>query len=169
MVPPTPDQPDPDHVLTWRQHKILRAIRESVQQRGYPPSLREIGDAVGLTTTSSVAYQLATLQRKGFLHRDVGRPRTMAVRLPGHPPIRPHSAARGAAGGAAGRAAAGSGRGALFLLEVAGDALTGAAIADGDWVVIRKQAGTPDGDADAAVPGDEASILGRVVAVLRRA
>ena len=88
----TPDRPDPDHVLTWRQRKILRAIRESVQKRGYPPSLREIGDAVGLTTTSSVAYQLSTLQRKGYLHRDVGRPRTMEVRLPGHPPVRPEGA-----------------------------------------------------------------------------
>src|ERR1700749_5109949 len=64
IVPQTPDQPDPDHVLTWRQRKILRAIRESVQQRGSPPSLREIGDVVGLTSTASVGYQLSTLQRK---------------------------------------------------------------------------------------------------------
>jgi SOS-response transcriptional repressor LexA len=92
VIPDTPDRPDPDHVLTWRQRKILRAIRESVQKRGYPPSMREIGDAVGLTTTSSVAYQLSTLQRKGYLHRDVGRPRTMEVRLPGRPPVRPESA-----------------------------------------------------------------------------
>ena len=81
----TPDKPDPDHVLTWRQRKILRAIRESVQNRGYPPSMREIGDAVGLTSTASVGYQLSTLQRKGYLHRDVGRARTVEVRLPGRP------------------------------------------------------------------------------------
>ena len=89
IVPETPDRPDPDHVLTWRQRKVLRAIRESVQKRGYPPSMREIGEAVGLTTTSSVSYQLSTLQRKGYLHRDVGRARTMEVRLPDRPPVRP--------------------------------------------------------------------------------
>ena len=89
IVPETPDKPDPDHVLTWRQRKVLQVIRESVQRRGYPPSMREIGEAVGLTSTSSVSYQLSTLQRKGYLHRDVGRPRTVEVRLPGHPAIRP--------------------------------------------------------------------------------
>ena len=85
----TPDKPDPAHVLTWRQRKVLQVIRESVQKRGYPPSMREIGEAVGLTSTSSVSYQLSTLQRKGYLHRDVGRPRTVEVRLPGHPAVRP--------------------------------------------------------------------------------
>ncbi|HEY6789340.1 MAG TPA: transcriptional repressor LexA, partial [Trebonia sp.] len=85
----TPDRPDPDHVLTWRQRKVLQVIRDSVQKRGYPPSMREIGEAVGLTSTSSVSYQLSTLQKKGYLHRDVGRPRTVEVRLPGHSPIRP--------------------------------------------------------------------------------
>src|SRR5580700_3745592 len=79
VVPETPDRPDPDHVLTWRQRKVLQVIRESVQKRGYPPSMREIGEAVGLTSTSSVSYQLSTLQRKGYLHRDVGRPRTVEV------------------------------------------------------------------------------------------
>ena len=89
VVPETPDKPDPDHVLTWRQRKVLQVIRDSVQKRGYPPSMREIGEAVGLTSTSSVSYQLSTLQRKGYLHRDVGRPRTVEVRLPGHPAVRP--------------------------------------------------------------------------------
>src|SRR5271154_4205062 len=89
VIPETPDKPDPDHVLTWRQRKVLQVIRESVQKRGYPPSMREIGEAVGLTSTSSVSYQLSTLQRKGYLHRDVGRPRTVEVRLPGHPAVRP--------------------------------------------------------------------------------
>ena len=89
VIPDTPDKPDPDHVLTWRQRKVLQVIRESVQKRGYPPSMREIGEAVGLTSTSSVSYQLSTLQRKGYLHRDVGRPRTVEVRLPGHPAVRP--------------------------------------------------------------------------------
>ena len=149
VAPVTPDQPDPDHVLTWRQRKILRAIRESVQTRGYPPSMREIGDAVGLTNTSSVSYQLSILQRKGYLHRDVGRARTMQVRLPGDPPARPQDAAVGG--------------GALFLLEVVGDAAVNAEIADGDWVAIRLPGNAESGD-----NADEASILGRVVAVLRR-
>src|SRR5256714_9491261 len=91
VIPEPPDKPDPDHVLTWRQRKVLQVIRESVQKRGYPPSMREIGEAVGLTSTSSVSYQLSTLQRKGYLHRDVGRPRTVEVRLPGHPAVRPES------------------------------------------------------------------------------
>src|SRR5580658_360307 len=90
-VPDLPDQPDPDHVLTWRQRKVLQVIRDSVQRRGYPPSMREIGEAVGLTSTSSVSYQLSTLQSKGYLHRDAGRPRTVEVRLPGHPAVRPEA------------------------------------------------------------------------------
>src|ERR1700735_3290617 len=91
VVIETPDHPDPDHVLTWRQRKVLQVIRESVQRRGYPPSMREIGEAVGLTSTSSVSYQLSTLQSKGYLHRDAGRPRTVEVRLPGHPAVRPEA------------------------------------------------------------------------------
>src|SRR6201995_2578269 len=92
-VPPvvtvTPDKPEPGHVLTWRQRKVLQVIRDSVQRRGYPPSMREIGEAVGLTSTSSVSYQLSTLQSKGYLHRDAGRPRTVEVRLPDQPAVRP--------------------------------------------------------------------------------
>src|ERR1700685_3393203 len=82
VIPETPAKPDPDHVLTWRQRKILQAIRDSVQKRGYPPSMREIAQAVGLISTSSVSYQLAILERKGYLHRDVRRPRTMEIHLP---------------------------------------------------------------------------------------
>src|SRR5712692_800054 len=89
VVTEMPDRPDPGHVLTWRQRKVLQVIRESVQRRGYPPSMREIGEAVGLTSTSSVSYQLSTLQSKGYLRRDAGRPRTVEVRLPGHPAVRP--------------------------------------------------------------------------------
>src|ERR1039458_9088659 len=89
VVTEIPERPDPDHVLTWRQRKVLQVIRDSVQRRGYPPSMREIGEAVGLTSTSSVSYQLSTLQSKGYLRRDAGRPRTVEVRLPGHPAVRP--------------------------------------------------------------------------------
>ena len=86
IVADIPDKPDPDHVLTWRQRKVLQVIRDSVQRRGYPPSMREIGEAVGLTSSSSVAFQLSNLQDKGYLRRDAGRPRTVEVRLPKHPP-----------------------------------------------------------------------------------
>src|SRR6202142_4630489 len=79
----TPGKPDPEHVLTWRQRKILHAIRDSVQKRGYPPSMREIAQAVGLISTSSVSYQLSILERNGYLSRDVRRPRTVEVHLPG--------------------------------------------------------------------------------------
>ncbi len=160
VVPEAADKPDPGHVLTWRQRKILRAIRESVQKRGYPPSMLEIGAAVGLTSTSSVSYQLRILQRKGYLHRDVGRARTMELRMPGRAGIPgidiPSREAEGT----------------LFLLKVVGDSMINAAIADGDWVVVRQQ-DAQDGDIVAAtaytpILGDEASILGRVVAVLRR-
>jgi repressor LexA len=234
VVPETPDKPDPDHVLTWRQRKVLQVIRDSVQKRGYPPSMREIGEAVGLTSTSSVSYQLSTLQRKGYLHRDVGRPRTVEVRLPGHPAVRPEQSANGSAetepsdGGMdiasqeatyvplVGRIAAGVpitadqqvedifplprqlvGEGSLFMLKVAGESMINAAIADGDWVVIRQQEDAENGEIVAAmidgeatvktfkqsdghvwlmphnpaftpILGDDASILGKVVAVLRR-
>lgn len=71
---------DPAVGLTERQRRVLEVIRESVTQRGYPPSIREIGDAVGLNSTSSVAHQLRTLERKGFLRRDPNRPRAVDVR-----------------------------------------------------------------------------------------
>jgi repressor LexA len=229
VVADLPDKPDPDHVLTWRQRKVLQVIRDSVQRRGYPPSMREIGEAVGLTSTSSVSYQLSTLQRKGYLRRDVGRPRTVEVRLPGHPAVRPDqgteeetptpmdiASQEAAYVPMVGRIAAGGpilaeeqiedifplprqivGEGTLFLLKVVGDSMINAAIADGDWVVVRQQPVAENGDIVAAmiegeatvktfkrsddhvwlmphnpaytpIPGNDATILGRVVAVLRR-
>ncbi|MDR0342161.1 MAG: transcriptional repressor LexA [Nocardiopsaceae bacterium] len=227
VVTELPDRPDPDHVLTWRQRKVLQVIRESVQRRGYPPSMREIGEAVGLTSTSSVSYQLSTLQNKGYLRRDAGRPRTVEVRLPGHPAVRPSETAteespldivsqEAAFVPLIGQIAAGGpivaeeaiedvfplpkqlvGEGTLFLLRVVGDSMIDAAIADGDWVVVRQQPVAENGDIVAAmiegeatvksfkrsgdhvwlmphnpayapIPGDEAVVLGRVVTVLRR-
>jgi repressor LexA len=227
IVADIPDKPDPDHVLTWRQRKVLQVIRDSVQRRGYPPSMREIGEAVGLTSTSSVSYQLSTLQNKGYLRRDAGRPRTVEVRLPGHPAVRPEpdvdadapmdiTSQEAAYVPLVGRIAAGGpilaeqaiedifplprqivGEGNLFLLKVVGDSMINAAIADRDWVVVRQQPVAENGDIVAAmidgeatvktfkrssdhiwlmphnpaytpIPGDEAEILGKVVAVLRR-
>ncbi|MEV0946385.1 transcriptional repressor LexA [Rhodococcus sp. NPDC049939] len=66
--------------LTERQRRVLEVIQTSVRERGYPPSIREIGDAVGLTSTSSVAHQLRTLERKGYVRRDPNRPRAVDVR-----------------------------------------------------------------------------------------
>jgi len=71
--------PVSEHVLSKRQEEMLRFIRDVVGRRGYPPSIREIGEAVGLQSTSTVAHHLKALQRKGYLHRDPGRPRTMEV------------------------------------------------------------------------------------------
>ena len=71
--------------LTVRQRRVLEVIRNSVDRRGYPPSLREIGEAVGLTSPSSVAHQLSTLERKGFLRRDTNRPRAIEVVSPDSP------------------------------------------------------------------------------------
>ncbi len=68
--------------LTTRQRKVLEVIRNSVERRGYPPSIREIGEAVGLTSPSSVAHQLSMLERKGYLRRDPNRPRAMEVISP---------------------------------------------------------------------------------------
>jgi repressor LexA len=220
--------PDLDPTLTARQRKIVRFISSWIQEHGYSPSMREIGRAVGLTSTSSVEHQLAALQAKGYLRRAAGCPRTVEVRLPGQPPAPEPAAARAPRRRPArspkpaarvplvGRIAAGVpvpaeesaddifplpkelvGEGELFMLKVAGDSMIGAAIADGDWVVIRQQsdaesgeivAAMIDGEAtvktlkrsdnhiwlmphNAAYPpilGDQATILGRVVSVLRR-
>ena len=72
-----PEHPDPNHVLTWRQRKVLQVIRDSVQRRGYPPSMREIGEAVGLSSSSTVHSHLAALEAKGFLRRDPSKPRAL--------------------------------------------------------------------------------------------
>src|SRR5205807_7870191 len=80
-----PDGPADATGLTPRQRRVLEVIRDSVERRGYPPSMREIGEAVGLTSTSSVAHQLKVLQTKGFLRRDPNRPRAVEVLLPPDP------------------------------------------------------------------------------------
>lgn len=88
IEPPDWPEPDPDHQLTWRQQRILYFIRYYAEQRGYMPSMREIGEAVGLASPSSVSYQLSELQRKGYLRRTPGRSRSIELRLPGQPTVR---------------------------------------------------------------------------------
>ena len=82
-----PDGPPDADGLTLRQRRILEMIRQTVDRRGYPPSIREMGDAVGLASSSSVAHQLKVLEAKGFLRRDPNRPRALEVLLPA--PSRP--------------------------------------------------------------------------------
>lgn len=77
-----PDGPPDATGLTPRQQRVLAHIKDSIEKRGYPPSMREIGQAVGLTSTSSVAHQLRTLEEKGYLKRDPNRPRALEVFLP---------------------------------------------------------------------------------------
>ena len=79
--PKVTELPDPHTGLTRRQQAILDVIRDSVERRGYPPSIREICESAGLASTSSVAHQLAMLERKGFLRRDPNRPRAVDVRV----------------------------------------------------------------------------------------
>src|SRR5215218_9620089 len=77
-----PDGPPDATGLTPRQQRVLATIKEAIEVRGYPPSMREIGQAVGLTSSSSVAHQLRVLEEKGFLKRDPNRPRALEVFLP---------------------------------------------------------------------------------------
>ncbi len=229
VVRDLPDGPADESGLTPRQRKVLEVIRDSVERRGYPPTVREIGEAVGLTSTSSVSHQLAMLQKKGFLRRDPSRPRAVDVRMPGDAAAavaaadlaQDEAAERAARPTPAyvpviGRIAAGGpilaeqavedvfplprelvGSGTLFMLKVVGDSMVDAAIADGDWVVVRQQPNADNGDIVAAmidgeatvktykrrdghvwlmphneayapIPGDSAVILGRVVTVLRK-
>jgi repressor LexA len=78
-----PDGPADADGLTRRQRRILEVIKAAVESRGYPPSIREMGEAVGLASSSSVAHQLRALEQKGFLRRDPNRPRALEVLLPG--------------------------------------------------------------------------------------
>ncbi|HEX9123449.1 MAG TPA: transcriptional repressor LexA [Actinomycetota bacterium] len=161
--------------LTPRQRRILEFIQSTVRERGYPPTVREIGEAVGLTSSSSVHSQLANLERKGVLHRDPTKPRAVTLSEPDFP------RAEGAVVPLVGRIAAGApvlaeqnvedyltvpmgfvDGAEHFALRVAGDSMIGAGILDGDVVVVRRQDDADDGDVVAAVlPGpaeDEATV-----------
>lgn len=214
-------------ILTPRQWKVLEVIRDSVDRRGYPPSMREIGEAAGLASPSSVSHQLGVLEAKGYIRRDPHRPRALEVLAPPQgdegTPLIDGTALPDEAGlplpsyvPLVGRIAAGGpvlaeqavqdvfplprelvGEGTLFMLNVTGDSMLDAAICDGDWVVVRQQQVAEQGEIVAAmidgeatvktykrrdghvwllphndaydpIPGDDAAILGRVVAVMRR-
>lgn len=160
--------------LTARQRRILEFIRETVRERGYPPTVREIGEAVGLTSSSSVHSQLANLERLGLLRRDPTKPRAVTL-------ARPATRADGVAIPLLGRIAAGgpilaqenvedyltvpvgfAEEADHFALRVRGDSMVGAGILDGDLVVVRRQDVAEDGDIVAALlPGpaeDEATV-----------
>jgi repressor LexA len=221
-VTPLPVEDRPDG-LTARQRTILDVIRNAIENRGYPPSIREICEATGLASTSSVSHQLIVLERKGYLRRDPNRPRAVDVRASsavaeadGHPLAEPVPHSPAVMVPVVGRIAAGGpilaeemvedvfplpralvGEGTLFLLRVVGDSMIDAAISDGDWVVVRQQANAENGEIVAAlidgeatvktwrrrdghvwllphnpsyapINGDDATILGRVVTVLRK-
>jgi len=171
MVPMT------DIVLTDRQREILQVIEHHMRERGYPPSVREIGEAVGLTSPSTVHSHLNTLERLGYLRRDPTKPRAIEVRWDSssdaaierrptrHVPL-------------VGDVAAGTdvlaqenveellplpadftGDGDLFMLRVRGDSMVEAGILSGDFVVARRQHVARNGDiVVAGIPGEEATV-----------
>jgi repressor LexA len=168
---------DPDNLgLSARQYKIVQVIEDSVRCNGYVPSLREIAKAVGLASTSSVSYQLSVLAEKGYLTREARQPRTTVLKNPAQRPADPGLAgkrlrAKGMTSvPLVGRIAAGGpilvdesvedviplpkqlvGEGDLIMLRVVGESMIDAAIADGDWVVVRRESDVENGDIVAAM------------------
>jgi repressor LexA len=171
--------------LSDKQLAILDVIQRSVSARGYPPSMREIGDAVGLSSLSSVTHQLGQLELSGYLRRDPNRPRAMEVlidlpSIEGGADDAPETTV--SIGDAVmvplvGRIAAGipitadqqidevfplprqlTGKGELFMLKVVGESMIDAAICDGDWVVVRQQKTAENGDIVAAMLDNEATV-----------
>ena len=163
--------------LSQRQQQILEFIDTETRERGYPPSVREIGTAVGLTSPSTVHSHLATLQDRGYLRRDPTKPRALEVCLD------PVSGAAGerstvrhvplvgdvAAGtdvlaheniqGSLPLPAEFTGDGDLFMLRVRGESMVDAGILDGDHVVVRDQRTAEPGDlVVAGIPGDEGTV-----------
>ncbi len=178
-----PDGPPDATGLTPRQQRVLTVIKDSIELRGYPPSMREIGEKVGLTSSSSVAHQLRVLEEKGYLKRDPHRPRALSVFDPDSPDAAVDETGIGDATPPAqyvplvGRIAAGGpilaeehveevfplprtlvGDGTLFLLEVAGDSMIDAAICNGDYVVVRQEQTAENGDIVAALLDGEATV-----------
>jgi repressor LexA len=163
--------------LTGKRQQILECIAESLRERGYPPSVREIGEAVGLTSSSTVHAHLAVLQREGYLRRDPTKPRAIEVRY--DPSSKAALAARPTRTvPLVGEVAAGTGvlasenveellplpedftgTGSLFMLRVRGDSMIEAGILNGDYVVVRQQPVADNGDVVVAgIPGEEATV-----------
>lgn len=165
--------------LTKRQRAILEYILRTHRDRGYPPSVREIGEAVGLQSPSSVHAQLATLAERGYLRKDPDRPRAIVVQIDqAGVPVESRAVQHVPL---VGRIAAGGpilatqnieetlalpqdivGTGTLFALTVKGDSMTGAGILDGDTVIIRQQSSADDGDIVAALVDDEEATVKRL-------
>jgi repressor LexA len=166
-----------EHVLTGKRRQILEVIEASLRDRGYPPSVREIGEAVGLTSSSSVHAHLNTLQKEGFLRRDPAKPRAIEVRFDPNSDQQVDKA-RVRHLPLVGDVAAGTGvlaeqrveellplpedftgTDAAFVLRVRGDSMIDAAILDGDYVVVRSQPEARNGDiVVAGIPGGEATV-----------
>jgi repressor LexA len=171
-----PDGPADANGLTPRQLKILSVIKKAVEDQGYPPTMREIGQAAGLSSTASVTYQLQILEEKGWIRRDAARGRAIEITLPGQDgEAAPQDKTRLIP--LVGRIAAGNpilaeqeveevlplpesivGKGDLFLLQVKGDSMIDLAICDGDFVVIRSQKDAQKGELVAAMIDGEATV-----------
>jgi repressor LexA len=171
-----PDGPADQNGLTPRQLKILQVIKSAVEDQGYPPTMREIGEKAGLSSTASVTYQLQILEEKGWIRRDASRGRAIEITLPGQDgEAAPQDKTRLIP--LVGRIAAGNpilaeqeveevlplpesivGKGDLFLLQVKGDSMIDAAICDGDYVVIRSQKSCEKGEIVAAMIDGEATV-----------
>ncbi|CAB4656112.1 unannotated protein [freshwater metagenome] len=163
--------------LTERQRQILHVIEQAMQDRGYPPSVREIGEAVGLNSPATVHTHLKTLQDMGFIRRDPSKPRAIEVRFDTNSEVamerRPSRHIPLIGDVAAGTNVLAqqnvedliplptdfTGEGELFMLRVRGDSMIEAGILDGDFVVARQQQVAENGDiVVAGIPGDEATI-----------
>ena len=172
---PTP--PAHEIPLTDRQMEVLRFIDRTVGDRGYPPSVREIGTAVGLNSPSTVHIHLETLQRLGYLRKDPSKPRAIEVRWDPvggstgeRRPVRHVPLVGDVAAGTGVLAheeveelvplpADFTGDGDLFMLRVRGDSMIELGIFDGDFVVVRSQATADNGDVVVAgIPGEEATV-----------
>jgi repressor LexA len=166
-----------DHALTARQRQILECIDASMREKGYPPSVREIGETVGLGSPSTVHSHLSTLQRLGFLRRDPSKPRAIEVRWDPQSgaaverrPIRHVPLVGEVAAGTDVLAQENveevvpvpadlTGDGDLFMLKVRGDSMIDAGILDGDFVVVRSQPEARNGEVVVAgIPGEEATV-----------
>lgn len=175
------NQPTPGFgPLSDRQQQVLDFLTSTVNDRGYPPSVREICDAVGLSSPSTVHSHLSSLVKAGYIRRDPSKPRAIEILTDASQPseLRPHTDDRLRDVPLVGRIAAGSpmlatedietimplpeelvGSDPVFMLEVRGDSMVNAGILDGDYVVIRRQPDARDGEIIAAlVDGEEATV-----------